>query len=109
MINITLIIIPGSGARQVSVDANSTIADLVSNENLHGRDIIVNGAGVPAALWGATQITSNAEIFATGSVKGNAKGGGSKGGGRPANAPSGTGRPSGGGRGNNPPSSGSKK
>lgn len=104
MTNITLIIIPGSGARQVSVQPGSTIADLVSNENLHGRDIIVDGAGVPATLWASTQVTSNAEIFATGSVKGNAKGSG-----RPANAPSGTGRPSGGGRGNNPPSSGSKK
>ena len=104
MNNITLIIIPGSGARQISTEPNATIADLVSNENLHGRDIIVDGAGIPAALWADTQIVAGSEIFATGSVKGNGKGGG-----RPVNAPSGTGRPSGGGRGNNSPSSGSKK
>jgi len=112
MNNITLIIIPGSGARQLSVQPNMTIADLVTNENLHGRDIIINGTGIAPANFSTTTIPVNAEVFATGSVKGNAKGGnkgGSKGGGRPANAPSTTGRPSGGGRGNNAPNTSSNK
>ena len=109
MNTITLIVIPGSGARQVSIQPGATIENLIVSENLHGRDIIIDGVGVPATQFSTTTISANAEVFATGSVKGNAKGGGSKGGGRPANGPSGTGRPSGGGRGNNAPSSGSKK
>lgn len=71
MTNITLIVIPGSGARQLSLNPNTTVAQLVCQENLHGRDIIVNGTGVPAAQWDSTIVSSNAEVFATGSVKGN--------------------------------------
>jgi hypothetical protein len=105
MTSLTLIVIPGPGARTVEIANSATVADLVCQENLHGRDIIINGQGIRPTDWEATTVLANAEVFATGSVKGNAKGGGSKGGGRPANAPSGTGRPSGGGRGNNAPSS----
>jgi sulfur carrier protein ThiS len=72
MNNITLIIIPGSGARALTVRQDSTVADLVCAQNLHGRDIIINGAGVPTAQFETTPIPSNAEVFATGSVKGNA-------------------------------------
>lgn len=71
MTNITLIVIPGSGARQLTVDQNTTVAQLVCQENLHGRDIIINGSGVPANQWETTVIPSNSEVFATGSVKGN--------------------------------------
>lgn len=69
--NITLIVIPGPGARQLSVGQNTTVAQLVCQENLHGRDIIINGSGIPASQWEATVIPSNSEVFATGSVKGN--------------------------------------
>ena len=95
MNNITLIVIPGPGARQLTLNANMTLADLVSQENLHGRDMIINGAGVAPTTYSDTLIPENAEIFATGSVKGNGNN-------TPANGPSQTGRPSGGGRGNNP-------
>ena len=71
MNTITLIIIPGSGARQISLNANATVAQLVCQENLHGRDIIINGSGVPANQWETVAIPDNAEVFATGSVKGN--------------------------------------
>ncbi len=71
MSNATLIIIPGPGARSIQLDPNMTIAELVCRENLHGRDIIINGAGVPSAQFETTTIPVNAEIFATGSVKGN--------------------------------------
>ena len=71
MKTITLIVIPGSGARQVSIDDNATLADLVSQENLHGRDMIINGAGIQGSAYSETLIPDNAEIFATGSVKGN--------------------------------------
>ena len=68
---VTLVVIPGPGARSVTIPTNATISDLVCQESLHGRDIIVNGSGVPANLWPQTQILPNSEIFATGSVKGN--------------------------------------
>jgi len=71
MNNITLIIIPGSGARQISINSNDTVANLVCQENLHGRDIIINGAGIAPSAWESTTIPQNAEVFATGSVKGN--------------------------------------
>ena len=72
MKNITLIVIPGSGARQLTLNPNATLADLVSQENLHGRDMIVNGSGVAGSNYSDTVIPDNAEVFATGSVKGNA-------------------------------------
>jgi sulfur carrier protein ThiS len=70
--SITLVVIPGPGARSVALPAGATVADLVCQENLHGRDIIINGQGVAPALWPTTQVPSQAEVFATGSVKGNA-------------------------------------
>lgn len=69
--NITLIVIPGPGARTVSVEDNTTVAQLVSSENLHGRDIIINGEGIPATAYQTSTIPAGAEVFATGSVKGN--------------------------------------
>lgn len=68
---VTLIVIPGPGARTIDLDANSTVAQLVSQQNLHGRDIIINGVGVPTNNWSSHSIPANAEIFATASVKGN--------------------------------------
>lgn len=71
MSTITLVVIPGSGARTVNVNADTTVASLVSNENLHGRDIIINGEGIAATDFQTTLVPANAEVFATGSVKGN--------------------------------------
>lgn len=71
MATITLVVIPGPGARTVTLAAGATVADLVCQENLHGRDIIINGQGVPAANWNSTTVPESAEVFATGSVKGN--------------------------------------
>ena len=71
MSTITLIVIPGPGARTVNVSDSMTIEQLVVQENLHGRDIIVDGVGVPTNSYSTTQVQVNAEIFATGSVKGN--------------------------------------
>jgi sulfur carrier protein ThiS len=73
MSNITLIVIPGPGARSVSITEGMTVSDLVSQESLHGRDIIVNGSGVPVSEYNQTSLSSGMEIFATGSVKGNSK------------------------------------
>lgn len=71
MSTVTLIVVPGPGARTVSLVANATVSDLVTQENLHGRDIIINGVGVNPNIWQSHQIPQNAEIFATGTVKGN--------------------------------------
>jgi len=71
MSTITLIVIPGPGARTVSVTSNATIENLIIQENLHGRDIIVNGQAVLPANFPTTLVTPQSEIFATGSVKGN--------------------------------------
>lgn len=67
----TLIIIPGTGARSVILSDNMNVAQLIRRENLHGRDIIINGSGVLAANFETTIIPSGSEVFATGSVKGN--------------------------------------
>jgi sulfur carrier protein ThiS len=62
--NITLIVIPGPGARTVSVEDNTTVAQLVSSENLHGRDIIINGEGIPATAYQTATISAGAEVLA---------------------------------------------
>ena len=95
MSNVTLIVIPGPGARTATVTPSTTVSQFVSSNNLSGRDIIINGVGIPQNTWETHVVPANAEVFATASVKGNAS--------RPSNGPSQTGRPSGGGRGNNPP------
>lgn len=69
--NITLVVVPGTGARSLAVDTNMTVADFVCQQNLHGRDIIVNGVGVPPTQWNVTTLNDAVEVFATGSVKGN--------------------------------------
>lgn len=68
---VTLVVVPGTGARQVEIDDNMSVADFVTRENLHGRDIIVNGVGQSPQLWSSTTLSGAIEIFATGSVKGN--------------------------------------
>jgi len=69
--NLTLVVVPGTGARSISVDTTMTVADLVCRENLHGRDIIVNGVGINPQAWNTTTLEDAVEVFATGSVKGN--------------------------------------
>jgi hypothetical protein len=71
MANITLIVIPGPGARSVDIHNDMTVEQLLAQENLHGRDIIINGQGVLPVNYSTTPLTNNAEVFATGSVKGN--------------------------------------
>lgn len=71
MSNITLIVIPGPGARSVQINDNMTVEQLIVQEGLHGRDIILNGQGVLPADYSTTILTNGVEIFATGSVKGN--------------------------------------
>jgi hypothetical protein len=71
MNNVTLIVIPGPGARNVNISPGTTLDQLVMQENLHGRDIILNGQGVLPTNYTTTTLLDAMEIFATGSVKGN--------------------------------------
>lgn len=72
MSNITLVIVPGPGARTVSIVPNvTTIANLVDIQNLTNRDIIVNGEAIPRNSWETYTLNANSEVFATTSVKGN--------------------------------------
>ena len=71
MKNIVLVVIPGPGARSVTLNDNATVQDLIQQENLTGRDIIINGQGISSAQHSTTEIPSGAEVFATASVKGN--------------------------------------
>ena len=71
MSNVTLIVIPGPGARTVTVTPDTTVSNFVSLNNLTGRDIIINGVGVPVNEWSTRTIPVGAEVFATASVKGN--------------------------------------
>ena len=67
----TLIVIPGSGARSITLQQNMTVEQLVVQESLHGRDIIINGTGILPSDFSNTIIPVDSEVFATGSVKGN--------------------------------------
>ncbi len=75
--NVTVVTIPGNGARTVSLSANATtgalptVSDLVAQENLHGRNIFVNGQGVSPDQFANTALEGGVEVFATGAVKGN--------------------------------------
>ena len=71
MVQLTLIVIPWPGARTVTINENMTVEQLVVQENLHGRDIIINGQGVSPSAFTTTLVPPNSEVFATGSVKGN--------------------------------------
>ena len=66
---ISLLILPGSGQRDVTLAEGTTIRQLVQAQNLHGRQIILNGVTVPEADFGRV-LRSGDEVAATASVKG---------------------------------------
>lgn len=71
MSTITLVIIPGPGAQIVEISENTTVQNLIDQNNISGRDIIVDGVGIQPNEYATTVLAENAEVFATGSVKGN--------------------------------------
>jgi hypothetical protein len=71
MSSVTLIVIPGPGARSVNISNQMTVEQLIVQENIHGRDVIINGQGILPANYSTTVLLQGMEIFATGSVKGN--------------------------------------
>lgn len=66
-----VVVVPGPGARTVTYNQGTTVADLIQQENLSNRDIIINGVSVPSSEYSTTVVPPNSEIFATASVKGN--------------------------------------
>jgi sulfur carrier protein ThiS len=73
MSSITLVIIPGPGAKTVNIQNNiTTISNLLDSESISNRDIIVNGRSVPRSEWSTYSLSASDEVFATSSVKGNA-------------------------------------
>lgn len=71
MRQVTLVIVPGTGAKTIQVEDTMTVSELVTRENLFGRDIIINGSGVQPAQFSTQTLAGAVEVFATGSVKGN--------------------------------------
>ena len=71
MHTVTLVLVPGPGARTVEVSEGTSLAQFAADHSLNGRQLIVDGEGVPSAQWGSVTLDSASEVFATGSVKGN--------------------------------------
>ena len=71
MRHITLVLVPGPGARSVEISDTTTLAEFAAQHNLNGRQLIMDGRGVPPSEWGTTTLEGITEVFATGSVKGN--------------------------------------
>lgn len=67
----TLVMVPGRGAEGLTMDDNSTVADLVTNKSLHGRSIYIDGEAIVPERYGSTCIPHGSEVFATGTIKGN--------------------------------------
>jgi sulfur carrier protein ThiS len=71
MHTVTLVLVPGPGARTVEVAEGTSLAQFAADHSLNGRQLIVDGEGVPNSQWGSVTLDGASEIFATGSVKGN--------------------------------------
>lgn len=69
--NVTLVLVPGPGARTVEVSEGTTLAQFAADHNLNGRQLIVDGQGIASDSWGSTLLDGAQEVFATGTVKGN--------------------------------------
>lgn len=68
---ITLVLVPGTGASSVEVQSGTTLAQFAATHNLNGRQLIVDGEGIPADQWGSVTLDGATEVFATANVKGN--------------------------------------
>lgn len=69
--NITLTVIPGNGERSISFGEGTSLADLITTEELQGRVITVDGSQVDAAHFANISLRDGMSIYATQSVKGN--------------------------------------
>lgn len=67
---ITLIVIPGSGAKTLTYPAGTSLETLVSQYNLQDRNIVVDGTGVAKSDYASFTLRDSMEVFATSAVKG---------------------------------------
>lgn len=68
---ISLIMLPGSGQRDVTLPSGSTLATLVAQEGLSGRQLVLNGESIPTNRHSSTSLRSGQEVGAIGASKGN--------------------------------------
>ena len=68
---ITLVLVPGTGAQSVEVQPGTTLAAFAATHSWNGRQLIVDGEGVPADQWSSVTLDGAVEVFATANVKGN--------------------------------------
>jgi len=70
MRTIPLMVTPGAGLRRIAINDEMTVAELVSQEGLFGRSIILDGEGVLPDNYTTTTLDGVVEVWATGAVKG---------------------------------------
>jgi sulfur carrier protein ThiS len=68
---ISLVVLPGSGLRQVRVAEGTTLAQLAEAEGLSARQFCFDGAIVPKAEWATTTLIAGREYSALAGSKGN--------------------------------------
>ena len=71
MREVSLVRVPGSGLQVVEIRDGWSVSRFVDEFQLHGRDIVINGRGVPQSDWESVTLSGAHEIFATAAVKGN--------------------------------------
>lgn len=71
MTTVRFMITPGSGYKETEVSAGTTVADLVASEDLHGRQIQLNGQVVQPEDFASTVVSGAfADLWAVKGVKG---------------------------------------
>tara|TARA_Y100001970_G_C14242691_1_gene865890 strand:+ start:1624 stop:1851 length:228 start_codon:yes stop_codon:yes gene_type:complete len=68
---ITVVMVPGEGARTLEVATNAVVSDVVRELNAFDRAVIVDGEAVAQSSWNSTSLEGATEVFLTGAVKGN--------------------------------------
>ena len=71
MFTLTVGVIPGAGAREISIQPGTTLADIARSLDLTGRQFVVSGDTIAEIDWATHRITDpNTEIFAVAPAKG---------------------------------------
>lgn len=70
MHTIGLMIVPGTGYQDIEIASGTNLGELVSNKNLHGRTINVDGTPIEPEEYANTSLDGVVEIWATGGAKG---------------------------------------
>ena len=71
---ISLVVLPGTGQRDLRVSEGATLADVARSEGLESRQLCINGQTVPRSAWGSTVLSEQGgrvEVAALAGSKGN--------------------------------------